>query len=131
MHVVPKLCVCVDVCVCKCVTCDAVVGLGLVVLDALLGAADGVGQQGVDAGVLTELGREPSTAGGARLLALAQPALEAGQAEVVLAWALQEQHGTRTELEYSKGLVAVGCVGVGVGVCGGNIHGMPAHDRNV
>ena len=72
-------------------TCDAVVCLGRIVLDTLLGAADGVGQQGIDARVLTELGWEGRTTGGAGLLALAQPALEACQAEVVLAGSLQVQ----------------------------------------
>lgn len=78
-------------------TCDAVVCLGRIAPDALLGAADGVCEQCVDARVLTELGREASPAGGAGLLALAQPALEAAQAEVVLAWTLQETAGTRTD----------------------------------
>jgi hypothetical protein len=73
-------------------TCDAVVGLGCAVLDALLGAADGVCEQGVDARVVAELGGKAGPAGGARLLALGQPALEAGQAEVVLAWALHTRH---------------------------------------
>lgn len=81
-------------------TCDAVVGLGCVILHALLRAADGVGQQRVDARVLTELGWEACPAGRAGLLALAQPAFEAGQAEVVLAGALQEKAGERVRFQW-------------------------------
>jgi hypothetical protein len=80
-------------------TCDAVVCLGRIAPDALLGAADGVCEQRIDARVLTELGREAGPAGGAGLLALAQPALEAGQAEVVLAWTLQETAETGTDAQ--------------------------------
>lgn len=104
-HDAPTGCICAPVahctlcgeCLCRpALICDAVVGLGRVTLDALLGAADGVGEQRIDARVLAELGRESSTAGGAVLLALAQPALEARQAKVMLAGALYNKHRNDT-----------------------------------
>lgn len=79
-------------CECLCwpaVICDAVICLGGIILDALLCTADGMGEQGVDARVLSKGPWEGSTAGGAVLLALCCPALEAVEAEVVLAGALQ------------------------------------------
>ena len=59
--------------------------------DALLGHPDGYCQRRVDAGVARKLSREAVTAGGAALLALGHPALEAGKAEVVLAGGLQQE----------------------------------------
>lgn len=57
---------------------------------ALLGHADGQGERGVDARVGCKLGWEGRAAGGARLLArLVDQALEARQAEVVLAGGLR------------------------------------------
>ena len=66
-----------------------VINYSTCLLDALLGHTDGMGQQGIDAWVLTELCREGCPAGRAGALALVDHPFETAQAVVVLARPLQ------------------------------------------